>query len=117
MSEEDFRKGLPTKEQIEAHYKQGKPYGYWQSQTGSLFRLGWSADGLVGDCRPWNKNDELTELPECFRSGAWQPADSSNRLFALVRRRSRVRVPHAHRRRDSRTRGQWRGLVWWQGPF
>ena len=84
MSEEDFRKGLPTKEQIEAHYKQGKPYGYWQSQTGSLFtlfRLGWSADGLVGDCRPWNKNDELTELPECFRSGAWQPADSSNRLL------------------------------------
>lgn len=67
MSEEDFCKGLPTREQIEAHYEPGKPYGYWQSQTGSLFRLGWSADGLVGDCRPWNGGDELNKLPECIR--------------------------------------------------
>lgn len=81
MSEEDFREGLPpTKEQIEAHYEPGKPYGYWRRKGDPrAFRLGWHNDEVVYDCTPWNEH--LMSAPTSLYCSAWQPVDSSNRLL------------------------------------
>lgn len=82
MSEEDFREGLPTKEQIEAHYEPGKPYGYWRRKDDPrTFRLGWHNDEVVYDSTPWLLSDRLMSVPESLCSSAWQPVDSSNSLL------------------------------------
>lgn len=83
MSEEDFREGLPpTKEQIEAHYEPGKPYGYWRRKGDPrAFRLGWHNDEVVYDCTPWRSSERLMSVPTSLYCSAWQPVDSSNRLL------------------------------------
>ena len=83
MSEEDFREGLPpTKEQIEAHYEPGKPYGYWRRKGDPrAFRLGWHNDEVVYDCTPWRSSERLMSAPTSLYCSAWQPVDSSNSLL------------------------------------
>lgn len=96
MSEEDFREGLPTKEQIEAHYEPGKPYGYWRRKGDPrAFRLGWHNDEVVYDCTPWRSSDRLMPALESLCSSAWQPADSSNNLlpWSVVMRRQISEAP------------------------
>ena len=82
MSEEDFREGLPSREQIEAHYEPGKQYGHWRRKGDPrAFRLGWHNDGCWHEAVAWPPWCAVIDDFESLCSSAWQPADSSNSLL------------------------------------
>lgn len=94
---EDFRAGLPTREQIEAHYEPGKPYGYWRRKLdGRPFRLGWHDGNAVYDCTPWRSSDRLMPASPSCHASAWQPANSaSSQRVVELKLVSRATLPDA----------------------